>query len=49
MLLSTLHFLLLVPDPNPGIAAKLGQDYNHALPPGSSPTEGQAHTQTPAL
>lgn len=25
----TLH-LLVVPDPNPGIASKLGTDYNHA-------------------
>lgn len=45
-LLSTLHFLQLVPDPNPRIAAKLGQDYNHAPPPDSIPTEGQVYTQT---
>lgn len=48
-LMSTLHFLLLVPDPNPGIAAKLSQDYNHADFPGSYPTEGQVYTYTPLI
>lgn len=43
MLLSTLQFLLQAPDLNPGIAAKLGQDYDHALPRSSSPAEGQVH------
>lgn len=45
--LSTLHFLLLFPDPNPGIAAKQGWDYGHAADSDSPPLKGN-HTFTTA-